>query len=217
MLSWLKHPLVITLAAALWLLLAGFVVFAMTVMREPQTAAEKADGIIVLTGGQLRIQEGARLLNRGYGQRLLISGVNTQTGQSDLLRLSRLDKEKFNCCVDLGYTALDTIGNATEAKTWAEAHRYRSLIVVTSNYHMPRTLVELSRVMPAGTKLIPHTVIPRTFSTDAWWLSPLTARNLVAEYLKFLPSAARFAFHQALTPFDAGSVAEVKNGPTPRT
>lgn len=211
-----KRPLVALAASALWLLALGFVVFSMTVMREPDTRTPKADGIVVLTGGQSRIQEGARLLKKGLGQRLLISGVNTQTGQSDLIRLSGLDTATFNCCVDLGYTALDTTGNANETKTWAMAHRYTSLIVVTSNYHMPRSLVELSRVLP-GTRLVPHPVTPSTFSTEAWWLSPLTARNLVAEYLKFLPSAARFALHRVMTPFGTDNVAIMDGKPAPST
>lgn len=193
-------------AAVLWTGVLGFVLFAANVMRPPVTAEEKADGIVVLTGGQQRIAEGARLLKSGYGARLLISGVNTRTGQSDLIRLSGLDAKMFNCCVDLGYTALNTIGNASETQTWANAHQYRSLIVVTSNYHMPRTLVELSRTLP-HVRLVPHIVTPATFDTEAWWLSPVTMRNLFAEYVKFLPSAARFALHRAATPFDSGSIA----------
>jgi uncharacterized SAM-binding protein YcdF (DUF218 family) len=193
-------------AVVLWAAALGFVLFAANVMRTPVHASEKADGIVVLTGGQSRIKEGARLLKDGYGARLLISGVNTRTGQGDLIRISGLDAKTFNCCVDLGYTALNTIGNASETQTWAKANGYRSLIVVTSNYHMPRTLVELSRTLP-DILFIPHTVTPDTFDTEAWWLSPVTMRNLVAEYIKFLPSAARFALHRAVTPFDGGSVA----------
>jgi len=203
-------------AAVLWGGALGFVLFAASVMRTPVAANEKADAIVVLTGGQQRIEESARLLKDGYGARLLISGVNTRTGQSDLIRLSGLDAATFNCCVDLGYTALDTIGNASETQTWANAHRYRSLIVVTSNYHMPRTLVELSRTLP-NVRLIPHVVTPTTFDTEAWWLSPVTMRNLVAEYVKFLPSAARFAFHRVVTPFDNGSIATVNGAHDPNT
>ncbi len=212
----LNRAMIGTAGISLWLLAFGFVMFASSVMREPVESDFKADGIVVLTGGQSRITEGSRLLKLGRGERLLISGVNNQTRQEDLQRLTGLDEKKFNCCVDLGYTALDTIGNASEARTWAEARQYDSLIVVTSNYHMPRSLVELGRVLP-NTKLIPHPVKPKTFQTEAWWLSPLTTRNLVAEYLKFLPSAARFAFARALRPFEQNSVAEVKTGGAPRT
>ena len=212
----LGKALAVLAALVLWTGALGFVLFAANVMRAPVAASEKADAIVVLTGGQSRIKEGARLLKDGFGARLLISGVNTQTGQGDLIRLSGLDNRTFNCCVDLGYTALNTIGNASETQTWARAHRYRSLIVVTSNYHMPRTLVELSRTLPA-VRLIPHTVTPVSFNTEAWWLSPVTMRNLVAEYVKFLPSAVRFALHRAVTPFGSGAVATANGGDGSRT
>lgn len=202
---WLKAVTALT-AVVLWAGVFGFVLFAANVMRAPVAASERADGIVVLTGGQSRIKEAARLLTEGYGARLLISGVNTRTGEAELIRLTGLDARTFGCCVDLGYTALNTIGNASETQTWANAHQYRSLVVVTSNYHMPRTLVELSRTLP-NVRLIPHVVTPATFDTDAWWLSPVTMRNLVAEYVKFLPSAARFALHRVVTPFDNGSIA----------
>jgi uncharacterized SAM-binding protein YcdF (DUF218 family) len=214
--SRLLTTLTVMLATALWAGAVGFVVFAAFVMRTPVSAVAKADGIVVLTGGQSRIKEGARLLKDGYGQRMLISGVNMQTGERDLIRLSGLDRGSFDCCVDLGYTALNTTGNASETQTWANAHRYRSLIIVTSNYHMPRSLVELSRALPE-TRLIPHTVTPATFETEVWWLSPVTMRNLVAEYVKFLPSAARFALHRVLTPFENGSVAAVEGARQPKT
>ncbi len=203
-------------AAVLWGGVLGFVLFAASVMRTPVVADEKADAIVVLTGGEQRIKESARLLKDGYGARLLISGVNTRTGQSDLIRVSGIDAKTFNCCVDLGYTALNPIGNASETQTWATAHRYRSLIVVTTNYHMPRTLVELSRTLP-NVRLIPHIVTPTAFDTEAWWLSPVTMRNLIAEYVKFLPSAARFALHRVVTPFDSGSIATANGAHDPRT
>lgn len=206
-----------TLAAAvLWAAVLGFVLFSANVMRTPIAADQKADAIVVLTGGQLRIQEGVRLLKDGYGSRLLISGVNTKTGQADLIRITGLDPTTFECCVDLGYTALDTIGNASEIRTWADANRFRSLVIVTSNYHMPRTLVELSRTL-SHLRIIPHTVTPTVFDTEAWWLSPLTMRNLVAEYVKFLPSAARYALHWASSPFASRPIETANGGLSPRS
>ena len=206
----------VALAAVVWIGGLGFVLFAANVMRTPVSADEKADAIVVLTGGQSRIKEGARLLKDGHGARLLISGVNTRTGEADLIRLSGLDAKSFRCCVDLGYTALNTIGNASETQSWVNANGYRSLIVVTSNYHMPRTLVELSRTLP-NIRLVPHTVTPEIFDTEAWWLSPVTVRNLVAEYVKFLPSAARFALHRVVTPFESDSVANAPGDPASKT
>ncbi len=168
----------------------GFVIFATSVMRGALGGAETADGIVVLTGGDNRIVEGARLLSEGRGKRLLISGVNRRTTRESVQRISRLEVRAFNCCVDLGYEALDTVGNADETRTWAKANGYETLIVVTSSYHMPRSLAELALAMP-GTKLVPHAVTPRNFPDSGWWLNVHTTRVLLSEYLKYLPAVAR--------------------------
>ena len=201
-----KRAAIALSGVALWLLVFGFVMFATAVMREPATGPAKADGIVVLTGGETRIAEGARLLREGRARRMLISGVNKITGREELLKISGLAEQQFNCCVDLGYAALDTIGNADETRAWAEAKRIDSLIVVTASYHMPRSMAELARVLP-GTELIAHPVVPKNFNQDAWWLHLHTTRTLVAEYLKFLPSAARFGVAKLLAPWDSRSVA----------
>jgi uncharacterized SAM-binding protein YcdF (DUF218 family) len=186
----------------------GFVAFALVVMRAPEETTAKADGIVVLTGGETRISEAARLLREGRGDRLLISGVNRHTGRQDLIRLSGLEQAQFNCCVDIGYTALNTIGNANETRSWAEAMRYDTLIIVTSSYHMPRSIAELARELP-NTTLIAHPVQPRGFNDGAWWLRPRTARVLASEYLKFLPAAARYAASRVIGPWGESSMAEV--------
>jgi len=191
---------------ALWLLVFGFVMFATTVMRPASTEAAKADGIVVLTGGETRIAEGARLLREGRAARMLISGVNKIARREQLLKLSELPAATFDCCVDLGYAARDTVGNADEARMWAEAKGYDSLIIVTASYHMPRSMAELAREMP-GVRLIAHPVTPKTFRTEVWWLHLRTARTLASEYLKFLPAAARYGIARALGPWDARSVA----------
>lgn len=198
---------ILAVGAAVGLAL-GFVAFAGLVMRAPSPTFAKADGIVVLTGGETRILEGARLLREGHGSRLLISGVNRHTGRQDLIRISGLGEQQFNCCVDIGYTALNTIGNADETRSWAEAMRYDSLIIVTSSYHMPRSIAELARELP-NTTLIAHPVQPPGFSEGAWWLRPKTARVLVSEYLKFLPAAARYAASRAMRPWEESSIAEV--------
>ena len=168
----------------------GFVIFATSVMRDPLGGTETADGIVVLTGGDNRIVEGAKLLAEGRGKRLLISGVNRRTTREDVQRISGLDYKAFTCCVDLGYDALDTVGNADETRTWANSNNYKKLIVVTSSYHMPRGLAELSLAMP-DKKLVPHAVTPRSFPEGGWWLHVATTRVLLSEYLKYLPAAAR--------------------------
>lgn len=187
-----------TLAALASLLVFGFVVFGIVSTRgKSQTADIMGDGIVVLTGGEARIQAAAKLLSDQKAKRLLISGVNKSTNRADLLLLSGLKKETFSCCVDLGYQALNTAGNAHEARAWANKHNFKRIIVVTSAYHMPRSLMELGRVLP-GTEIIPFTVMPKSMRKQRWWLHGTTMRVLFSEYIKFLPSAARYAASRIL-------------------
>jgi uncharacterized SAM-binding protein YcdF (DUF218 family) len=95
---------------------------------------------------------------------------------------------RFDCCTDLGFAATNTHGNAMETAAWARAHGYRSLIVVTANYHMPRSLEEFSAAMP-GVRLVPYPV-PEIIAARRWWLDPGAIRTLQYEYAKFLGSVA---------------------------
>lgn len=190
-------PLVFFTALAAAIFAFGFVLFATSVMRNPIGGWDKADGIVVLTGGDNRIVEGAKLLADRRAKRLLISGVNRRVRREAIERLAGLDRATFSCCVDLGYEALDTVGNADEARSWARANGYSRLIVVTSSYHMPRSLAELALAMPDA-ELIAHAVTPPTFPDSGWWLHVNTTRLLMSEYLKYLPAAARLATQRVM-------------------
>ena len=192
--------------SALLAFLAGFIVFAGSISHDAPRSVEHADGIVVLTGGPFRLAAAARLLAAGLGSRLLISGVNHMTTRDDLFRSSGLTHAQFDCCVDIGYSAHDTSGNAEEAKEWVDAHRFARLIVVTSSYHMPRSLTELRRALPQ-VALIPYPVVPRTFRAERWWLHAGSIRLLFTEYLKFLPSAARFGVARLLRQWDSHALA----------
>lgn len=202
-----RRVLVGLTGVAAWLLVLGFMVFAARVMREPIPSEARADGIVVLTGTESRILAGARLLRDGRAGRLLISGVNRQTTRADVLKLTGLAGTPYENSIDLGYEALDTIGNADEARAWAEGQGYKSLIVVTSSYHMPRSLTELRLVMPKA-DLVAHPVLPKGARPDVWWLHARTTRVLISEYLKYIPAAARLTAQQWFGhPFDGGRVA----------
>lgn len=130
------------------------------------------------------------LLAGNQGRRLLISGVNPATKPSELIRLTPEYEKLFACCIDLGHQALNTSGNALEIAQWSRALGFRSLIVVTSGWHMPRALVELRREMP-GTDLIPYSVVTGRMREEPWWMNAQTARLLMLEYLKYLAALAR--------------------------
>ena len=175
---------------ALVLLIIGFIVFANSVDREHSVPQRSADGIAVLTGGMSRIDEAMKLLAEGKAKRVLITGVNRTTTTEELKELASQGDQYFTCCVDIDKEARNTIDNATETSEWVALHHYGSIIVVTSNYHMPRALAELARVMP-GVTLIPYSVVDNNVHLERWWTYPGTTRLLLSEYLKYLPALTR--------------------------
>lgn len=170
---------------ALLTLVVGFFAFVGSLERFERFPSGRADGIVVLTGGSQRIEDAIDLLARGYGERLLITGVNEKTSREVIARLNPGQRDLVKCCVDLDYRARNTIGNAVETRRWLRDNNFRSFIVVTSTYHMPRTLAELDHAIPSARK-VPFAVVTESGDPDAWWTNPATARLLVAEYVKFL-------------------------------
>jgi uncharacterized SAM-binding protein YcdF (DUF218 family) len=162
----------------------GFLLFVNAIERDSSTPMA-AEGIVALTGGKDRIGKAFKLLATGQAKRLLITGVNPSTKASELQRLVPRGAEFFPCCVDLGRAALDTRGNAAETSEWVTRHGFSSLIVVTSSYHMPRTLIEYARAMPQ-VHLIPHAVLSPNFHIENWWSHQVTRRLLFSEYVKYL-------------------------------
>ena len=108
--------------AAVALLGAGFLLFAGAATRPPQEPPPKADGIVALTGTQQRIAVAAELLSKGHAKRLLVTGINRKATSGEIRQLTGLRTALFDCCVDLGYEAQDTIGNAEETLAWVKQH-----------------------------------------------------------------------------------------------
>jgi uncharacterized SAM-binding protein YcdF (DUF218 family) len=167
------------------LLGAGFCWFVFTIPAEEVTLDRRADGIVVLTGAAARIPDAIELLAAERGKRLLISGVHRDTSAREIARLTPLYSKFFSCCIDLDRSALNTLGNALETKRWAREHNFTSLIVVTSNWHMPRAMAELAHQLPDVT-LISFPVISPKVKDEPWWSNLDTARLLFEEYLKYL-------------------------------
>lgn len=175
----------VVLLAGAALFAGGFVLFVSSLDRIERSPPSRTDGIVALTGGAQRIGDAIDLLAKGYGNRLLITGVNDRTSRDEIARLNPGQRRLFECCVDLDYRARNTIGNAIETRRWAHDKRFRSLIVVTSNYHMPRTLMELDHALPEARK-VPYAVVTNSVDPSSWWRSPATTKVLVSEYVKFL-------------------------------
>lgn len=176
---------------AIFMLGVGFAAFATHVgtLATPE-APRKADAIIVLTGGLYRLDAGVDLLNAGKGERLLISGVNPRAGRDDLRLATNGDRRLFSCCVDIDHAALDTIGNAEESGKWMEAHHYNSVILVTNNYHMPRSLLEMRRILH-DVDIQPYPVVNTSLSQGQWLTDPDALRVIAFEYAKFLAALVR--------------------------
>jgi len=168
----------------------GFAWFLTRVPNEDAAGDRNAEGIVVLTGGALRINDAVELLAAGRGRRLLITGVNPTTHPAELARLTPQYQKLFGCCIDLDHTALNTIGNAVETRRWTRARGFRSLLVVTSAYHMPRAIAELSHELP-DVALIEFPVRTERERTEPWWQNPTIARLVISEYLKYVYALVR--------------------------
>lgn len=172
---------------------AGFFYFSEKVSRlAPPDPLPVADGIIVLTGGESRLEVGLDLLAKGRGKRLLISGVNPSANSQVLIRVTHGDPKLFSCCVDLGHEAVNTIGNAEEATNWVKKNHYQRVYIVTNDYHMIRSLRELNRLMPE----IEFIAYPIGDGSDEQsWLRQFTQlRLLLTEYIKFIGAELQSRF-----------------------
>lgn len=162
------------LLAAIMLLWAG--AFAWFAIALPQPAGEeRTDGIVVLTGSAGRIERGVELLGQQRAGRMLISGVALDTGKASIRRLYDIPRPLMRCCIDLGHDSVDTRSNARETMVWIKRYRYRSIRLITADWHMRRAEYELKRQLPAGVRIVP----------DAVRTQP-SLRILVYEYHKYL-------------------------------
>lgn len=166
---------------------AGLFAFAERVRSlTPASEPAPADAIVALTGpSSERIATAIRLLEARKGERVLVSGVNPEVRRDELRAVTPGSNRLYDCCVDLGFDAEDTMGNAQEIGAWAQAKGFDSLIVVTSDYHMPRSILEI-RGMAPGVDLTAHAVRTESLDSDQWWKSQTGLRRMTLEYNKYL-------------------------------
>jgi uncharacterized SAM-binding protein YcdF (DUF218 family) len=155
-------------------------------VRDP---ARETDAIVVLTGGSGRVTQGLELLAKGRAKKLFVSGVYRGVDVQELLRVTQQSPENLVCCIALGYQADNTRGNAVETASWMREQNLSSLRLVTSAYHMPRSLIEFHRVMP-DIEIVPHPVFPEDFDKRGWWRSPGGPFVILTEYTKYLVALA---------------------------
>ncbi|MHB8530351.1 MAG: YdcF family protein, partial [Caulobacteraceae bacterium] len=166
----------------------------------PAAAPPAAEGVVALPGASdLRLEAAAKLLEDGKGARLLVSGVNRRASRNDVLGVTGAAKPIFDCCVDLGFTAADTLGNARETAAWARSMHFRRLILVTADYHMPRAMLELKSAFPEGV-ITPYPVATDSLDARRWQDSSETARRMMVEYCKYLVILGREALLKVGSP-----------------
>jgi uncharacterized SAM-binding protein YcdF (DUF218 family) len=190
----------------------GFVIFLRLLPGEEVALNRNADGIVVLTGGTSRVTDALELLAAGRGKRLLITGVNPGTTTGDIARQVADFGRILACCVDLDYSAINTMGNALETRRWAIDRGFHSLIIVTSAYHMPRALAEIAHQLP-DVALIPFPVVSDRLRTEPWWSNGATTRLVLSEYFKYLFAKVRMRFDSVAA---ASGNYRVSDAPRPR-
>lgn len=179
---------VLLIFLAVWL--GGFVWFVGSSFWGRIDRTSPTDAIVVLTGGKMRLETGIALLAAGKATKLFVSGVNPAVDRDTLLRALGPAAKREACCIVLGHAAGNTVGNAVETALWMQQEGYRSLRLVTSWYHMHRSLLEFRRAMPM-VRVIAHPVFARDSGPEGWrgWLA--SGHLVFAEYNKFLAAWLR--------------------------
>jgi uncharacterized SAM-binding protein YcdF (DUF218 family) len=179
---------VLILIALAVFLIVGIVRFFVVVTSYESSVGAQADAIVVLTGGKSRINAGMQLLQMRQAKRMLISGVHRDTSAKAIFDRFLEYRDLNSCCIDIDRIAVNTAQNARETAKWMNHNGFKSLIVVTSDYHMPRALLEMKRAMP-DIVLVPHAVGPVPIPGKAGIDISEQTKMIVREYFKTMVSS----------------------------
>lgn len=157
----------------------GFCYYAITLKYSADTPV---DAVVALTGGADRIQTAVQKMNERGLNNLLISGVNKTVSPDEVVRSLRLPS---SCRPTLGYWAENTAQNAVEVSDWVLEHRFQSILLVTSFYHMPRAMFEILK-HNESLVIVPYPVFPKSFNNSVEWVRTKYAWFLFLEYNKFI-------------------------------
>lgn len=164
--------------------LGGFIVFQQYIRKRPIDSSTKTDAIVVLTGGKNRIAEAIILYNKGLADMLFISGVGSHVSINSLEKQNHIKFEREKAHVLLGHEATNTIENAVEVSEIIRRNNLKSIRLVTSYYHMPRSLAEVKALIP-DVEILEHPVYSKNVS-KRWWKRPKSFYLIASEYHKFL-------------------------------
>ena len=185
-----KAFVIFNCALALWV--GGFALFVFSALSmSPENPDQKTDAIVVLTGGQMRIETGLSLLSEDKSQQLFITGVHPYVDKKDITDKWTEKKGLPDCCITLGHKATTTVENADETKTWLEGTGFKTIRLVTADFHMHRAMLEFRSIMPT-IKIIPHPIVqPNTTTQDRrfWELAFIEYHKTVFRWLRVLLSS----------------------------
>ena len=187
----IKKIILITSCLLLLIWGAGFFRFAWQINHFAVTDERHTDAIIALTGGRNRIAEAVRLLEENKADRLFISGVDKDISLQDIKTAQSLNVSGQQQ-IDIGHDASNTLENAEETMRWVNQNHIKSIRLVTSNYHVARSLAEFKRQNPE-LEIIVHPVYSENLEKK-WWTSWQTFSLIFKEYNKFLYTCLRNKF-----------------------
>jgi uncharacterized SAM-binding protein YcdF (DUF218 family) len=145
-------------AFVLLVYLVGFVIFAFTLGKPAQSNAPATDAAVVLTGGSGRIEHAVDVVRQGKSKRLLVAGADPSVTKKDLAARIPGSGSLLRCCVDLGSESVDTRTNAEEAQRWLTQHNFRSVRLITSDWHMRRARYEFQKALGSKYLLVTDAV-----------------------------------------------------------
>lgn len=178
----------LAVASAMTAAFAGLVIllwFGFTMPSAPEEPEARTDVIVVLTGPGGRLEPAYALLKKGLANRMFVTGVYKKLSKPDVLKLLGDPPPELAAKIELGYRALDTRGNAGETAAWFNSQNLKSMRLVTSSYHMRRSLLLFRRAMPDA-RIVAHPVPRRGLEAGDWWSHIDGAKDVAKELAKFL-------------------------------
>jgi len=167
----------------LWI--TGFVFYSIDIQYYPQMIESKPDAVVVLTGGSNRVEEGLEIMAQHGCQNLFISGVNKNVSRHDILKRIQKNKSAKGCQLELGYKARNTHENAQEVIAWLKKKNYKSIVLVTAYYHLPRSILEFRSIAP-NLKIQAYAVFPDSFINNSREAILKRTVKLFKEYHKLI-------------------------------
>ena len=160
----------------------------------------KSPNIVILTGGANRIKDGLKIIqdfknSKNINYKILVSGTGMGFTKSSLKKKlgPNFNSQLIQCCIDLDGVSKNTLTNASETFKWTNKNDIKEFILITSNYHMPRAILEFKNVMP-NLKIYTYAITPKKHNIKNWLSSYQTFSLVFTEYCKFIIAGLRIKF-----------------------